>query len=229
MYIRQGFFAYPEEQVPTSGSFYSRRFSSSLVVFRQSKAARHFSSACSIGVRPKTWLPFADWFQGPTWPHGSLRSFHRWIVVGLTRKRIRARKFQAEELDVKGAQEQAPGLHVVFLPFADDSRDLAKKLTACGDCPDADPAQVAKARSAVDKLLLNYSPDSIANPGCVTYGAWLRDVLSKFKPSRGFLMRLKLSYQEFLQLISLCYDKFGWFDVYWSLSYLGKVMKAIWS
>uniref|UniRef100_A0A915HHZ8 ATP-dependent DNA helicase 2 subunit 1 n=1 Tax=Romanomermis culicivorax TaxID=13658 RepID=A0A915HHZ8_ROMCU len=75
---------------------------------------------------------------------------------------------QLEQLDAKGFQDQPPGFHVIFLPFADDVRDLTHKIMH-EERPKADDLQIAKAKEIVEKLTIDYDPDTIANPVLQTH------------------------------------------------------------
>uniref|UniRef100_A0A8C7QED2 DNA helicase n=1 Tax=Oncorhynchus mykiss TaxID=8022 RepID=A0A8C7QED2_ONCMY len=66
---------------------------------------------------------------------------------------------QREELDEGQAQIEAPGFHGIFLPYADDIRNLdAPQL------PTASDAQVDKMKEIVHKLSFKYRSDAFENP-----------------------------------------------------------------
>ncbi|XP_074083151.1 X-ray repair cross-complementing protein 6 [Macrotis lagotis] len=66
---------------------------------------------------------------------------------------------QEEELDAQRVQVAPPGFQLVFLPYADDKRKVpfTKKVSA-------NPEQVDKMKSIVQKLRLKYRSDSFENP-----------------------------------------------------------------
>ena len=66
---------------------------------------------------------------------------------------------QEEEFDEDGTQSIPPGLHVIYLPFADDIRalDLPKTVSASAD-------QVEKAKQVVKKLRIRFDSRSFENP-----------------------------------------------------------------
>ncbi len=71
-------------------------------------------------------------------------------------------------MDDEGAQLVAPGFHVVYLPFLDDFRG-----PSLPSFPTASEAQVEAAKRAVEKLLIPYDPESVANPRLLRHYAEL--------------------------------------------------------
>lgn len=67
---------------------------------------------------------------------------------------------QPEVLDEHKVQIKPPGMHVVFLPYADDMR----KLEYEEDMPQASDEQVATMAKIVNKLKYEHSPDAFENP-----------------------------------------------------------------
>ncbi|CAH8858690.1 unnamed protein product [Trichobilharzia szidati] len=66
---------------------------------------------------------------------------------------------QAEEVNEVKVQTMPPGFHIIFLPFADDFRDI--------DIPSgeiADESQVDIAKAMIRKLMVPFSPGQIENP-----------------------------------------------------------------
>uniref|UniRef100_A0A914WFC3 ATP-dependent DNA helicase 2 subunit 1 n=1 Tax=Plectus sambesii TaxID=2011161 RepID=A0A914WFC3_9BILA len=77
---------------------------------------------------------------------------------------------QREVRDEDGAIEQSPGFHIVFLPFAEDLRNLDKVLKNDDEWPKANAEQVDKARDVVKKLTMHdYSPELFHNPVLVKH------------------------------------------------------------
>ena len=66
---------------------------------------------------------------------------------------------QEEEFDEDGTQLIPPGLHVIYLPFADDIRDLEVPKTK-----PADEEQVRLAKQIVKKLRIRFDSRSFENP-----------------------------------------------------------------
>ncbi|KAM6290961.1 X-ray repair cross-complementing protein 6 [Porphyrio hochstetteri] len=66
---------------------------------------------------------------------------------------------QEEEVDEQKVQIAPPGFHVIFLPYADDKRniDFTEKVPA-------DPEQVDKMKEIIKKLRFKYRTDSFENP-----------------------------------------------------------------
>jgi len=67
---------------------------------------------------------------------------------------------QAEELDEQEAQICPSGFHVIFLPFADDIREVRP----AEGLPKANQELVKKASEIVSRLSFPYSPESFDNP-----------------------------------------------------------------
>ncbi|CAG9532660.1 unnamed protein product [Cercopithifilaria johnstoni] len=58
-----------------------------------------------------------------------------------------------------------PGFHLVYLPFAEDKRDLSEQLTyRDGECPTASKEQIEAARKLVKRLTTSYFPEKFCNP-----------------------------------------------------------------
>ncbi|VDK62692.1 unnamed protein product [Onchocerca ochengi] len=58
-----------------------------------------------------------------------------------------------------------PGFHLVYLPFAEDKRDLSEQMTHPeGEWPTASKEQIEAARKLVKKLTTNYFPEKFYNP-----------------------------------------------------------------
>ncbi|XP_061666878.1 X-ray repair cross-complementing protein 6 isoform X1 [Syngnathoides biaculeatus] len=66
---------------------------------------------------------------------------------------------QKEELDERKVQTTPPGFNVIFLPFADDLRNLDPPQTLC-----ASQTQVDKMREIVHKLRFKYRSEAFENP-----------------------------------------------------------------
>ncbi len=66
---------------------------------------------------------------------------------------------QKEEFDADGVQTKPPGMHMIFLPFADDIRSLKLPPTAI-----AEPELIDKAKSVVRALKINFTPTDFENP-----------------------------------------------------------------
>ncbi|NWZ21230.1 XRCC6 protein, partial [Asarcornis scutulata] len=66
---------------------------------------------------------------------------------------------QEEELDEQKVQISPPGFHVIFLPYADDKRnvDYTEKVPASQE-------QVNKMKEIIQKLRFKYRTDSFENP-----------------------------------------------------------------
>ncbi|KFU88661.1 X-ray repair cross-complementing protein 5, partial [Chaetura pelagica] len=66
---------------------------------------------------------------------------------------------QEEEVDDQKVQTAPPGFHIIFLPYADDKRnvDFTEKVPASRE-------QVDKMKEIVQKLRFKYRPDSFENP-----------------------------------------------------------------
>ncbi|KAL4002218.1 ATP-dependent DNA helicase II 70 kDa subunit (ku70) family protein [Acanthocheilonema viteae] len=58
-----------------------------------------------------------------------------------------------------------PGFHLVYLPFAEDKRDLSEQMThRDGEWPTASKEQIETARKLVKKLTTSYYPEKFCNP-----------------------------------------------------------------
>ncbi|CAH8858662.1 unnamed protein product [Trichobilharzia szidati] len=71
---------------------------------------------------------------------------------------------QAEEVSEVKVQTMPPGFHIIFLPFADDFREI--------DIPSgeiADESQVDIAKAMIRKLMVPFSPGQIENPWLQRY------------------------------------------------------------
>ncbi|XP_008313041.1 X-ray repair cross-complementing protein 6 isoform X1 [Cynoglossus semilaevis] len=66
---------------------------------------------------------------------------------------------QKEEVDDGKVQTKPPGFNVIFLPYADDIRNLD-----IPHCPIASPIQVNKMKEIVSKLRFKYRSDAFENP-----------------------------------------------------------------
>ncbi|XP_009554911.2 X-ray repair cross-complementing protein 6 [Cuculus canorus] len=66
---------------------------------------------------------------------------------------------QEEEVDEQKVQVAPPGFHIIFLPYADDKRniDFTEKVPASQE-------QVDKMKEIIQKLRFKYRPDSFENP-----------------------------------------------------------------
>ncbi|XP_071588250.1 X-ray repair cross-complementing protein 6 [Heliangelus exortis] len=66
---------------------------------------------------------------------------------------------QEEEVDEQKVQIAPPGFHIIFLPYADDKRniDFTEKVAASRE-------QVNKMKEIIQKLRFKYRPDSFENP-----------------------------------------------------------------
>ncbi|ELU12174.1 hypothetical protein CAPTEDRAFT_158558 [Capitella teleta] len=67
---------------------------------------------------------------------------------------------QEEELDEHQVQVAPPGFHVIFMPYADDFRNLKFEEGV----PRASTEQIDKAKSIVKKLRFTFSPEGMENP-----------------------------------------------------------------
>lgn len=74
--------------------------------------------------------------------------------------------FQLEERDKDTGQQQTPpGFNIVYLPYADDIRDL-QKVTEQRTRGHASVDQIQKAKALVKKLsIASYDPANVQNPG----------------------------------------------------------------
>jgi ATP-dependent DNA helicase 2 subunit 1 len=66
---------------------------------------------------------------------------------------------QLEEFDEDGTQLTPPGLHVIYLPYADDIRQLTLPKTIS-----ASKEQVDKAKAFVKKIRIRFDSRSFENP-----------------------------------------------------------------
>lgn len=67
---------------------------------------------------------------------------------------------QMEVLNEYGAQEQAPGMHMIFLPFADDIRSLVLDPTAIAD----DAKVKAASHDLIKAIQIDVEDDTFSNP-----------------------------------------------------------------
>ncbi len=67
---------------------------------------------------------------------------------------------QEEILDSDGTQNTPPGFHVIYLPYADDIRNLKLDPT-----PKATTDQVVKAKKLVKTLRIKFDSRNFENPG----------------------------------------------------------------
>lgn len=67
---------------------------------------------------------------------------------------------QLEQVDSDGVQRVPPGFNMIFLPFADDIRNLRFDPQ-----PIANPETIVKAKALVDKLKINFDINTFENPG----------------------------------------------------------------
>ncbi|XP_074024719.1 X-ray repair cross-complementing protein 6 isoform X2 [Numenius arquata] len=83
----------------------------------------------------------------------------RYIARRNTPPRFVALVPQEEEVDEQKVQIAPPGFHMIFLPYADDKRnvDFTEKVPASQE-------QVDKMKEIVQKLRFKYRPDSFENP-----------------------------------------------------------------
>mmetsp|Transcript_27451 Transcript_27451/g.35435 ORF Transcript_27451/g.35435 Transcript_27451/m.35435 type:complete len:621 (-) Transcript_27451:82-1944(-) len=80
---------------------------------------------------------------------------------------------QNEELNEDGTQWMPPGMHVIFLPFADDIRDIKMPTVP----PKAEADQVVAAEAVVRALeMANFAPGDLENPSLQKHYAVLQAV-----------------------------------------------------
>lgn len=90
---------------------------------------------------------------------------NKYAVARLIYRRTGAPRFvavvpQKEEVDKDGVQEKPPGMHMIFLPYADDVRSLKLPPSAI-----ADADVILKAKEVVKKLeIKHFSPTDFENP-----------------------------------------------------------------
>jgi len=88
------------------------------------------------------------------------------VARGNTKPRLVALLPQMEETDESGYQSSPPGFHIIYLPFADDIRDL-QKVTEQQIRVKPSVDQVEKARAVVRNLKsgkYDYNPENFPNP-----------------------------------------------------------------
>eukprot|EP01126_Amoeba_proteus_P062495 TRINITY_DN8508_c0_g1_i6.p1 TRINITY_DN8508_c0_g1~~TRINITY_DN8508_c0_g1_i6.p1 ORF type:complete len:284 (-),score=66.18 TRINITY_DN8508_c0_g1_i6:86-937(-) len=78
---------------------------------------------------------------------------------------------QKEVLDDDGAQIEPPGFHVIFLPFADDLRDIAVP-----EMPKSTKEHVTLAKAVVKTLRINFDSNNFENPSLQKHYASLQAI-----------------------------------------------------